>query len=82
VRKVRFAPPGGGQGKRGAYRVLVGDFPQFGKMLFVSIFAKGDKADLTSDDKKAIHALILAYRKHFAQDARERLGDQGSPDDE
>jgi hypothetical protein len=75
ARKMRFAPRGEGRGKRGAYRVIVGDFPQFGRILLVDIFDKTEQADLTSDDKKALRALMTATQERFMKET-------GGADDE
>jgi hypothetical protein len=64
ARKVRFA--GRGKGKSGGYRVITfysgGDFPVF----LLTVFAKGERADLSRAERNALaqstKALVERYR--------------------
>lgn len=58
LRKVRFAVPGQGRGKRGAYRVCYAGFLAHGVIVLAMVYDKGERADLTSTQKKAVAALL------------------------
>src|SRR5262245_15335021 len=68
LRKIRFAEPGSGRGKRGAYRVCYVYFPEFGTIALVAIFGKTEKSDLTQADQRAIAAMIKDYRTELQQE--------------
>jgi hypothetical protein len=69
MRKLRFAEPGSGQGKSGAYRVCYTDFPEFGTVALAAVFGKNEKADLTKADRNAIATVIRAYRAELEREA-------------
>ncbi len=58
LRKLRFAVPESGRGKSGSYRVFFATFPDRGIVLLMAVLAKGDKADLTKGDIKALAAIL------------------------
>jgi hypothetical protein len=68
LRKLRFAVPGSGRGRRGAYRVCYVDFPEFGTVTLVVVFGKNEKVDLTPTDRKAIAAALQAYRAELERE--------------
>ena len=73
LRKIRFAAPGSGRGRSGAYRVCYVDFPEFGTVALVVVFGKNEKDNLTPADRKAIAAAIQAYRAELEREfGRER----------
>jgi hypothetical protein len=69
ARKVRFA--GRGKGKSGGYRVITfysgGDLPVF----LLTVFAKGERADLSAAERNALarltKVLVDSYRPGFGQ---------------
>lgn len=68
LRKLRFAPPGSGRGRSGAFRVCYVDFPEFGTLALVVVFGKNEKVDLTPADRKAIAAALQAYRDELERE--------------
>ncbi len=58
LRKLRSAPPGHQGGKRGALRVCYGYFKEHGIVVLITVYGKGEKDDLTADDKKVISAVL------------------------
>jgi hypothetical protein len=68
LRKIRFAEPGSGRGKRGAYRVCYVPFPEFGTIALVAIFGKTEKSDLTQADRRAIASMIKDYRAELERE--------------
>jgi hypothetical protein len=69
LRKIRFAEPGSGRGKRGAYRVCYVYFPEFGTVALAAVFGKNQRADLTKADRNTIAAVIQAYRAELEREA-------------
>ena len=74
LRKLEFAPPrglgGGGRkrGKRNACRVCYVYFAEFHIVLLVTAYAKGQKEDLSEDEKTDIKKVIERIRKRFSND--------------
>lgn len=68
LRKLRFAAPGSGRGRSGAFRVCYVDFPEFGTMALVVVFGKNEKVDLTPADRKAIASALQAYRAELERE--------------
>lgn len=68
VRKLRTADPSRGKGKRGGYRVLYLDLADREHTHLLLLYDKGSTEDITSDEKKAIKALVDAIK------AGKRLG--------
>src|SRR5688572_29105682 len=65
LRKLRFAPRGWSQGKRGAVRVCYVHYEVQGVVLLVTAFAKGRKEDLTASEKKAIAKLLREVEEYL-----------------
>jgi hypothetical protein len=63
LRKIRFAPAGGGRGKSGSFRVGFVRFREFGFILLVTAWGKSDKSDLSASDRNAIATVIRDIRK-------------------
>lgn len=61
LRKVRFAPPSRHSGKSGAYRVAY-VFLQPDTVVFMSLFAKSDQANLTAAQKARFKVVIDALK--------------------
>jgi hypothetical protein len=54
LRKIRFAAPGSGRGKSGAYRVGYAHFRNPGIVLLMQVWAKNDKSDLSKAERNAV----------------------------
>jgi hypothetical protein len=54
LRKLRFAPPGVGCGKSGAYRVRYAYFPAFGTVALFVAFGKNERADPSPAEARAV----------------------------
>ena len=67
LRKCRFAVPGSGRGKRGAYRVFYVHIPEYGVVLLWAVIAKNDKADLSRDDLSTISRQIERFKQHLSK---------------
>lgn len=65
LRKMRFSPIGGGRGKRGACRVCYAYFPEAGTILFVLVYRKNEKIDLSPSDRKLASAIVRAIEKRL-----------------
>jgi hypothetical protein len=60
LRKVRFARPGGGRGKSGSYRVCYACFLDNGAIILAMVYGKGEQADLTATQRRAIAVALRA----------------------
>jgi hypothetical protein len=58
LRKIRFAPPSRGKGKSGSMRVCFVQFPDLGRIYFVTLFLKKDAENLSADDRQGIKSLL------------------------
>jgi hypothetical protein len=71
LRKLRFAPPGLGRGKSGAYQVCYAYFPAFGTVALFVAFGKNERADLSPAEARAIAKALKAFeaelRRQFEQ---------------
>jgi hypothetical protein len=65
LRKVRFAGRRSARGKSGAYRICYVYFPEFGTIALAVVFGKKEKDDLNQADRRAIAAMITAYREEL-----------------
>lgn len=52
LRKLRWGMKG--KGKSGGIRILYADFPKHERLYFITLFKKGEKADLSMNDKNII----------------------------
>jgi mRNA-degrading endonuclease RelE of RelBE toxin-antitoxin system len=68
LRKIRFAEPGSGRGKRGAYRVCYVVYQEFGTIALIAVFGKAEKSDLTQVDRRAIAVMIKSYRAELERE--------------
>jgi hypothetical protein len=69
LRKLRYASPGSGQGKRGSYRVCYAYFPAFGTIALFVAFGKNERSDLTAAEARATAAAL----KSFEAELRRRM---------
>jgi hypothetical protein len=59
-RKIRWAAPARGKGKRGGLRVIYYYFPDDDQIWLVTLHGKGEVADLTPAEKRQLKAAIGA----------------------
>jgi hypothetical protein len=74
-RKMRWADPERGKGRRGGLRIIYYYFPADQQIWLVTLYSKNEAADLTAAEKKALKAAIdneTAVRA-AAKSARRRL---------
>ena len=70
LRKIRFARPGGGRGKRGSYRACYAGFLEHGVVVLAMVYDKGERADLTAAQRKAIAAALRAIDEQLKGEVR------------
>lgn len=68
LRKMRFAPPGRNVGKRGGLRVCYAFFEDLSVVVFVTVYAKNQKDDLSKGERNAIKKLLSEIRRELAKD--------------
>lgn len=68
LRKVRFADPSRGQGKRGGVRVIYLYVPQVFRIDMIDVYGKDEKDDLSPAEKKALAELATVARKQAIDD--------------
>lgn len=78
LRKVRFAPAGWNQGKRGALRICYVYFSQIGLVYLVIAYCKNRRDDLTAGEKSAIRQLIQDLRVELGLEAGEKESKHGT----
>ena len=62
VRKARFAAPGSGKGKSGAYRVFYLNLPEHEIVVLVGVLDKAEKGNLTKAHRNAIAAAVARIK--------------------
>ena len=62
-RKVRWADPRRGKGRRGGLRVIYFYFEQDRQIWFLTMYGKDEAADLTSKEKRALKAAIEVEKR-------------------
>ena len=63
LRKLRFADPKRGKGKRGGVRVIYLHIPEAERIDLLAIYGKDEKDDLTAGEKKVLRALAEQARE-------------------
>jgi hypothetical protein len=63
LRKFRSPDAGRGKGKRGGYRVIYLDLPHVERTYLLALYDKGEKDDISSDEKKILRALAHELRR-------------------
>lgn len=58
LRKLRIADAERGKGKRGGFRVIYLDLPDFERTYLLALYDKGEKEDISSDEKKGLRELV------------------------
>jgi hypothetical protein len=66
-RKVRWADPRRGQGRRGGLRVIYYLFLQDSLIWFVTLYGKDEAADLTSSEKRLLKAAVDEEKRQRAK---------------
>lgn len=72
LRKLRFAAPKRGKGKRGGVRVIYLHIPEAERIDLLAIYGKDEKDDLTQDEKKILRALAEQAREEARHRAKRR----------
>ena len=72
LRKLRFAAPKRGKGKRGGVRVIYLHIPEAERIDLLAIYGKDEKDDLTSDEKRILRSLANEAREEARRRARPR----------
>ena len=70
LRKVRFAPPGGGGGKRGGVRVLYAHFPGVGVILLAAVYGKSDRANISPAERAAAKRALAEIAAELSRPRR------------
>jgi hypothetical protein len=63
LRKLRLTDPKRKKGKRGGARVIYLHVPEAGWILLLDIYDKGEKEDLTAEEKKLLRGLAEDFKK-------------------
>ena len=63
LRKLRVSNAGRGKGKRGGYRVIYLDMPEMKRTYLLGLYGKGEKADLSQDEKKVLKGLVERLKR-------------------
>lgn len=63
LRKLRVSNAGRGKGKRGGYRVIYLDVPETKKTYLLGLYGKGDKADLSHDEKNILKRVVERLKR-------------------
>jgi mRNA-degrading endonuclease RelE of RelBE toxin-antitoxin system len=66
LRKIRFHCPGKGKGKRSGVRIIYYWYTEKDRIYLLSIYYKGEVADLTSREKKTLKQLVEAWKNEQA----------------
>lgn len=71
-RKMRWADPRRGKGRRGGLRIIYYDFPRDHQIWLMTLFDKSEAAGLSPKEKKALNAAVVAELK--ARESRRKIG--------
>lgn len=63
LRKLRVSDAGRGKGKRGGYRVIYLDLPQVERTYLLGLYGKGEKGDLSQDERKVLRVLAERLKR-------------------
>ena len=58
LRKIRWAEPSRGKGKRGGLRVIYLHLESVGKFYLITAYSKNDSDDLSADDKRLFKNMV------------------------
>lgn len=62
VRKLRIEDPSRKKGKRGGYRVLYLDLPEYEETFLITFYGKDEADDLSREGKKRISEIVAAIK--------------------
>jgi len=62
-RKLRWADPRRGKGRRGGLRIIYYHFPAEQQIWLMTLYGKDEADDLTADERRALRAAIAAELK-------------------
>jgi hypothetical protein len=65
IRKLRWSEDG--RGKRGGLRIFFIDFPAVERTYLITLLRKSDAADLSSNQRKILSALVLELKRKLAE---------------
>lgn len=63
IRKLRVSNARRGKGKRGGYRVVYFDIPELKRLYLLGLYGKGEKADLSHEDKRGLKWLVDCVKR-------------------
>jgi len=66
-RKLPFAPPSAGRGKRGANRVIYAHFRQIEAVVLFLMYGKNEQGNLTPAQKKAALKWMTEFRRRLEE---------------
>ena len=75
-RKMRWADPRRGKGRRGGLRIIYYDFTRDHQIWLMTLFDKNEASDLSPKEKKSLNAAIEAELE--ARETRRKVGDRRS----
>src|SRR3989344_5601698 len=67
IRKMRVEDPRRGKGKRGGFRVLYLDLPDRERIYSITLYDKGEKADISPDEKRVLRELVKTLKQTGAR---------------
>jgi len=67
VRKLRFSPPKWNRGARDSLRICYAHFEEYHIILLLLAYAKGEKDDLTNEEKEAIKKYLESIEEALAR---------------
>jgi len=66
LRKLRFADPSRGLGKRGGVRVIYLHTPEASRVDLITVYGKDEQDDMSADELAALCSLARAIRQEIA----------------
>ena len=72
LRKLRFAAPGSGRGKRGALRVCYAYFPAYGTVALFVAFGKNERSDLSAVEARAIARALEGFETELRHQSEQQ----------
>jgi hypothetical protein len=73
LRKMRFAPPGLGKGKSGAFRVCYAYFPLYGTIALFVVFGKNERSDISRNEAREISKALKAFESELRRQFERRV---------
>jgi hypothetical protein len=68
LRKLRVPDPARRKGKRGGFRVIYLDLPHVERTYLLALYDKGERLDISNDEKKLLRALAALIRKEVSDE--------------